>query len=51
MTRLTRAVLASANATGSSHDRLVAIQHKLIDMMEILDPEGMRFREALRTKV
>ncbi len=51
MTRLTSAVLASANDQGSSHDRLLAIQHKLIDMMDILDPDRLRFREACRTRI
>ncbi len=51
MLRIRGAILASAHDQGSSNDRMRAIQHKLIDMMAILDPDGLRFREACRTKI
>jgi hypothetical protein len=50
MERLRRAVLESAAVQRNAHDRLRAIQHKLIDMLDVLDPQGMRFRAAWRTK-
>ena len=49
--RLALAVLASANAPGARHDRLRAIQHKLIEMLDVLDPQGLRFRAEARTRV
>ncbi|WP_428421148.1 hypothetical protein [Methylibium sp.] len=48
--RLTQAVLASATKQGVLHDRLLAVQHKLIEMLEVLDPDGLRFRAVWRTK-
>jgi hypothetical protein len=50
MDRLFQAVQASAVDKAQSHDRLRAIQHKLIDMLEVLDPDRLRFRDAWRTK-
>lgn len=50
MDRLTKAVLASATDQGNAHDRLRAIQNKLIDMLDVLDPENIRFRRDWRTK-
>lgn len=48
--RLAQAVLASGKAAGTAHDRLRAIQHKLIEMLEVLDPNGLRFRAEARTR-
>jgi hypothetical protein len=50
MDRLMQAVLASATTPGTRHDRLLAVQHKLIDMLDVLDPEQLRFRATWRTK-
>jgi hypothetical protein len=48
--RLRQAALASATAHGHAHDRLRAIQHKLVEMLDVLDPKRIRFRGAWRTK-
>ena len=48
--RLRQAALASATAHGHAHDRLRAIQHRLVEMLDVLDPRRIRFREAQRTK-
>lgn len=50
MERLGEAVLASATSQGDSHDRLLAVQHKLIDMLDVLDPDGLRFPSERRKK-
>lgn len=50
MDRLTNAVLASAADQTTSHDRLRAVQNKLIDMLDVLDPENVRFRKDWRAK-
>jgi hypothetical protein len=50
MDHLIQAVLASATSPVVSHDRLLAIQHKLIEMLEVLDPDGLRFRAETRSR-
>ncbi|MBO9652096.1 MAG: hypothetical protein J7605_26605 [Variovorax sp.] len=50
MDRLTNAVHASAAARASAHDRLLAVQHKLIDILDVLDPDHVRFRAASRSR-
>ncbi|MDM0059010.1 hypothetical protein [Variovorax fucosicus] len=50
LNHLIQAVQASGQIGSHSHDRLREIQHKLIDMLEVLDPKGIRFNDAARTK-
>jgi len=50
MDRLLQAVQASAMTAGAPHDRLLAVQRKLIDMLDLLDPDQLRFRADWRTK-
>lgn len=51
MDRLLQAVGASAAAPGASDQRLREVQHKLVDMLALLDPAYHRFPAERRTKV
>jgi hypothetical protein len=51
MDRLQQAVIASASGQGHAHDRLRAIQHKLVELLDALDPTQRRFPSRSRSKV
>jgi hypothetical protein len=40
-----------ASAEDPSHPRLVALQHNLVDLINILDPSGSRFPDRLRQRL
>ncbi len=40
-----------AKASDPSHPRLVALQHNLVDLLDLLDPDGLRFPDRHRTKL
>lgn len=51
MDRLSQAVVASAMNRGGPRNRLMAVQHKLVDTLDVLDPKHLRFRPDWRKKV
>ena len=48
---LIKAVRLSAALKDAQHDRLIEIQRKLIDLLDLLDPDYIRFPQNRRTKV
>ncbi len=51
MDQLMAAVSASAQRPDAVHDRLAAVQRKLIEMLDVLDPAQLRFRAEKRVQV
>jgi hypothetical protein len=47
---LTDHVEFAAREPGMAQDRLTSLQHHLIDLIDLLDPEGQRFPEKLRSR-
>jgi hypothetical protein len=43
-------VLSLGNGLGQAKERLASVQHALIDLLEMLDPDCLRFPEGRRTK-